>query len=182
MEQPTIVIISGEIQAGKTTFCRLMAERAEDMGLSVRGVLSPAFFEGGRKVGIQVRDVSSGAERSLARLRSSEPGDMETRRWSFDRDAAAWGSRVLEGSTPCDVLIIDELGPLEFERGQGWTAAFRVLEEGEYRAALVVVRPSLLDQALDRWPEADVLSLDPDMDLSEEADQLINQRHLGISG
>ena len=40
---------------------------------------------------------------------------------------------------------MDEIGPLEMDRGEGWTNALEVLRLGEYRLAVAVVRPSLVD-------------------------------------
>ena len=67
-----------------------------------------------------------------------------TESWHFYADGLAWGREILQHATPCDVLIIDELGPLELVRGQGWVIGLDVLRGGGYRLALVAVRPSLL--------------------------------------
>jgi nucleoside-triphosphatase THEP1 len=40
--------------------------------------------------------------------------------------------------------VVDELGPLEMERGRGWVKAFDVLEDTDFTLALVVVRLELL--------------------------------------
>jgi nucleoside-triphosphatase THEP1 len=46
---------------------------------------------------------------------------------------------------------VDELGPTELQFGQGWIEAITLLREGDYRLALVVVRPTLLHEALPRF-------------------------------
>jgi nucleoside-triphosphatase THEP1 len=51
----------------------------------------------------------------------------------------------LRAATPCDVLVVDELGPLELIHGKGWIVALDILQARNYRAALVVVRPCLLE-------------------------------------
>src|SRR4030043_156033 len=53
--------------------------------------------------------------------------------------------RLLARGTSRCLLIVDELGPLELELGQGLVAALAVLNEGAFSLALVVVRPELLD-------------------------------------
>ena len=58
-----------------------------------------------------------------------------------------WGNRVLASSLPCDLLLIDELGPLEFNLGLGWVSALDLIQSGQYRQALVVIRPELLAKA-----------------------------------
>jgi nucleoside-triphosphatase THEP1 len=75
-------------------------------------------------------------------------------------DAVAWGNQILRETVPCDLLVIDELGPLEFNREEGWIKAFDVLESGDYRSALVVIRPTLLDDALERWDVERIINVD----------------------
>lgn len=53
------------------------------------------------------------------------------------------GQSVLEISLPCDLLIVDELGPLELTHQMGWRAALEILPRAGYRLALVVIRPEL---------------------------------------
>jgi nucleoside-triphosphatase THEP1 len=169
MPESRILIVTGEIGSGKSTFCMLVIDQARQAGLRVTGLLSPAVFEEDEKTGIQVVDLGRGASRRLAWLRSGQARAVETKRWSFDPEAVAWGGRVLSRAVPTELLVIDELGPLEFERGEGWMEGLRVLDEGEYRAALVVIRPSLVSEAQSRWPGAEVLSVVPGDDLESKA-------------
>ena len=48
-----------------------------------------------------------------------------------------------------DYLFVDELGPLELERGEGLTNAVELLKSGESKKAFVVVRPHLVCKAKD---------------------------------
>ena len=52
-----------------------------------------------------------------------------------------WGNQTLNTSTPCDVLVVDELGPLEFERGIGLQNGFTAIDSRNFDFALVVIRP-----------------------------------------
>jgi nucleoside-triphosphatase THEP1 len=173
MPESRLLIVTGEIGSGKSTFCKLVVDQARQAGLRVTGLLSPAVFEDGDKTGIQVVDLGRGVSRRLARLRSGPTRAVETKRWSFDPEAVAWGGRVLSRAVPTELLVIDELGPLEFERGEGWMEGLRILEEGEYRAALVVIRPSLVAEAKSRWPGAEVLPLVPGEDLESKAQRIL---------
>jgi hypothetical protein len=58
------------------------------------------------------------------------------------------------------VLVVDELGPLELVRNQGWTAGLDVLRAGRYRLALAVVRPSLLACFEDRLGTSEFVRLE----------------------
>jgi hypothetical protein len=54
----------------------------------------------------------------------------------------------------------DELGPLEWQHGQGWSAGLAAVETRAFLTALVVVRPSLVELAQARWPDAEVLPVE----------------------
>jgi nucleoside-triphosphatase THEP1 len=77
---------------------------------------------------------------------SSVPADG----WTFDESGVAFGRAVLEACVhaPCDLLVIDQLGPLELVEGRGWNVAFDLLARGRYAVALVVVNPRVLERAV----------------------------------
>ncbi len=135
-------IITGERGVGKTTFCRRFAEMAGAAGWDVAGLLSLPRYEGEVKTGIQILALRGGESRMMA---STRPDEFEGSRfcgWSFNDSALAWGNEILQRATPCDLLILDEVGPLEFDTGSGLTACFQVLEKTSYRLAIAVVRPA----------------------------------------
>jgi nucleoside-triphosphatase THEP1 len=144
--RPDVVVLSGESGCGKTSLCTQVAGLARVAGLDVAGLLTPPRLANGRKVGMDVQDVRTGRRRPLAVARSgSDPGaGPGTEGWRFDPEGLAWGAGLLGRATPCDVLVIDELGPLELLRGQGWGIGLDVLRAGGYRLALVVIRPGLV--------------------------------------
>lgn len=156
-----ITLITGPRGSGKTRLCQRRADEARAAGHDVAGILSPAIFDGGDKVGIAALDLRTGERRLLARRRSpADPAVLPgTPGWVFDAATLAWADAVLAAATPCDLLVVDELGPLELERAEGWTAALTALDVGNYRAALVVVRRELLSVARARWPAAQVLDV-----------------------
>jgi nucleoside-triphosphatase THEP1 len=157
--QGRLVLITGPRGVGKTTLCTHFAAAAHEAGLDVAGLLSPPRLADGRHVGIDVRDLRSGEQRALAERRSTTNGP-HTDRWAFHADALAWGEARLREATPCDLLIVDELGPLELAQGKGWQEALATLEKRAFRLALVVIRPEWLETASARWPEAQVVAVD----------------------
>jgi nucleoside-triphosphatase THEP1 len=90
----------------------------------------------------------------------------------MDPEVLKWGESILLNSTPTRVLIIDELGYLEFEKNSGWTCAFDILEEGTYEVAIITVRVSLLPQALKRWETARVIHLEEPSQITAQAADL----------
>jgi nucleoside-triphosphatase THEP1 len=147
MKYPAIWMISGERQAGKTSFCQELARMARQSGWEMGGILSPAVFEQGVKIGILAQDVRSGETRRLASLLPQGEEDLQFSSWFFDRRTLAWGNAIFETCLPCDLLVIDEIGPLELNHQMGWTAAIPTLSIPRYRLALVVLRPELFETA-----------------------------------
>lgn len=78
---------------------------------------------------------------------------MTAGRYCFDPEALAWGEDVILNAVPCDLLVIDELGPLELTEGRGWVAALDILRRREYGLALIVVRLALVARLRSAIPE-----------------------------
>ena len=168
----TLVIVTGDRGAGKTTFCARLIELARSDSRSIGGVLSPAVFNQGEKIGIDAIDLRTHERRRLADRFDPAHQGPNTRRWSFHAATVEWGNTVLQSAAPCDVLIVDELGTLEFDRGEGWLTGLTVLDAGEYQLGLVVIRPELLPQARQRWPQARVIAIEAADRAGVEADRL----------
>ena len=150
-------LVCGERGSGKTQVCAGLAQLLSLYGEDLAGLISPGVFIDGRKVGIEAYDLRSQQRRRLATLRAAQDAaEITTKEWAFDSAALAWGDGVLRSATPCGVLIVDELGPLEFEQGRGWTAGLDALDGRDYRMAVAAIRPELLETARQRWPGAAV--------------------------
>lgn len=140
-------IVTGWRGSGKTTFCRQAVGTARQMGWRPAGLLSPAVFENGQKTSIWAEDIQSSQKCLLAAITPQTDADLAFGDWYFSQETLTWGNRVLQSSLPCDLLLIDELGPLEFNLGLGWVSALDLIQSGQYRQALVVIRPELLAKA-----------------------------------
>lgn len=127
---------------GKSTVCREAAARARAGGHACGGIVTLSRPDGSR----DVLDVGSGDVRRLT-LAPGASGGVVQGRFRFDPRVVAWGNGLLAAAVPCDLLVVDELGPLEIERGAGWVRAFDVLREGDFALAVVVVRPELVARA-----------------------------------
>lgn len=147
MTTPLLWALTGERRAGKTTFCRLLVKLARAANRDVAGLLSPAIVENGLQTGILAEDIRTGESRHLASVSRQSPEDIPYGKWYFDPHTLAWGNRVLTNSPPCDLLIIDELGPLELTYRMGWQKALEILPQGGYKVGLAVIRPELLEAA-----------------------------------
>ena len=109
----------------------------------------------GAKIGFEAVDVGCGERWPLART-DQELGGPRVGPYSLDPAALARALKVLRraataetGATvPCDLLILDEIGPLELEQGEGFAPILDLLPLEGPTHTLIVVRPAFLDQLL----------------------------------
>jgi len=137
-----VLVVTGGRRTGKTSACVRSVERARRLGLDCAGLLSPARLEDGERVGSDVVDIRSGKRRHLSDIVQDDMGGRPRHR--FDPDGLAWANERLRDACPAELLVIDELGPLELRFQQGWTNALDALTPGAFGLAIVVVRPALL--------------------------------------
>ncbi len=148
------VLLTGQRGVGKSTWCAALAKLAQRHGWHVEGIWSPAVLVQGVKIAIDLEDLATGERRRLATGLGNEARSAYGLRWHFDEGTLAWGNAVLVKVDKADLLILDELGPLEFTHGEGLTEGIRLLDGGRYQLAVAVIRPELLPQARRRWPGA----------------------------
>jgi nucleoside-triphosphatase THEP1 len=162
MKQPRLTLISGERGSGKTSLCAtvLAAYRKQARDLAqASGVLSPAVIVEGVKTGIDALSVADGERRPLARLRTESSNGLMTPSWDFEEATIDWVNSLLSETGETELLIVDELGPLELARGEGFMAAIPLLQAGRYRVALAVVRSELLPSARKNLPVSGVIEI-----------------------
>jgi nucleoside-triphosphatase len=152
-------ILTGELGIGKSTCCASIAEQARAAGFTVSGLFSQGVFERGEKIGIDLVAVETSERRRLGYLKRFGGQGLPVGKWFFNPDTIAWGNDILRKTGLCDLIIIDELGALDLDRGGGFQEGIRLLDEDCYHRALVVVRSEWVPVAQDRWPHAQVIKL-----------------------
>ena len=155
---PQLILVTGLKGAGKTTWCTQLSALANEKGLDVQGILSPGRYSDQRKIGIDVMDLKTGEQRPLANLREKDSEGILTPRWTFVSETLMWANQLLEKVKDSDLVIIDEIGPIELLRNEGFVAGLDLIDQERYRVACVAVRPSMLPKILQRWPKALVVS------------------------
>jgi nucleoside-triphosphatase THEP1 len=168
-----VILISGERRVGKTTL--LLHVRAGANRLRLGGFLSVARFEGDEKTGIDLMDAATGeitplavAESDGTQIHTNEhilTNEVMTGHYRFNPGALAAGLRYATAGQGADVFLVDELGPLELLRGEGWADVIPMIRARDFGAALVVVRPELIEVAREQMrlpPETPVITVNED--------------------
>jgi len=172
---PRILVLSGPSGCGKTRLCARVVEMARAQGLAVGGVLTVPRYSGEHKVGLDVQDVRTARSWPLAEG-AAGPDGPTTGAWYFHTSGLEAGRQALEHAVPCHILVVDELGPLELDRGGGWRAALDVLASGQFRLGLAVVRPALVPRFLELLGTADVPVVQVTLDGCEAlADRILSE-------
>lgn len=157
--KPGLALVTGEKGFGKTRWCMDLVEHARTLDLKLCGLISPAIFEGDQKVGIDLLNLNTGERRRLAYRTGDTEGDLRTSDWQMVAETLDWGNSILASIDSCDLFILDEVGPLEFQHGIGLIAGLNILDSCKNFPAVVVIRPSLLFIAHKRWPWAQLINI-----------------------
>lgn len=142
-------LLIGDRQAGKTSVCQRLVQAARARGLRVGGIIAPAVYNGRECVGYRVIDLTTGRSATLATL--AGPGAEQVGRFHFTAEGLTLGRTALNeaAGSPLDLVVVDEVGPLELAGG-GWSEPVdRLL--GRVGGTLLTVRRSLATRVAQRW-------------------------------
>jgi iron complex transport system ATP-binding protein len=137
-----VVIVTGDIGAGKTTVCQRVIELAQDRGYTCGGILT---FKAPDK-SLTVLDIQTG-EREVFASTDKDFNGPRTPKYSFSPEGIDFGIRAIENGAASDVLIVDEIGRLELG-GEGFTKSLELIKAGRVKNAILVIRTQLLDDFL----------------------------------
>ncbi len=147
MLEPRIVLLTGERQVGKTTLCLRLTDILRQAGLKVTGLITQ--HTGPHD--LEVHELSGNAVYPLTLPYDAEAG-LLMGRFRMDPTALQQGCQAIRASFPTQIFILDEIGPLELLRGQGWASALNLLRHEKLVLAFVVVRSELLIKAICHLP------------------------------
>lgn len=138
------LLVVGEPGSGKSSWCREYIDRRRESGSIVGGILCPAIEKHGQRIGSSAVDLLTGDEIPFSRLARHKFGGGETvGDYSISRRGILFARTAIEKAVAnrCDVVVIDEVGPLELS-GRGLMSAVE-LALASPADVLLVVRSSL---------------------------------------
>ena len=139
--QMKISIVTGPIRSGKTTYLQKLIKEKKDLA----GILSPVmndirFFQ----------NIVNGEMKSMETT-SEDSSALQIGRFHFSQIAFDWASEVIENacSNQTDVVIVDEIGPLELQ-DKGFAKLLKsILMKNNFSGELIlVIREKMLDEIL----------------------------------
>ena len=139
----SLFVLTGPVHSGKTTFLAGASARWKASGLDVGGFLSVLRRDDGRGPGYDLFDLKDGTSLPFLAHKGEADGPS-VGPWHFFPAVLEKAKAILGRDSGADVLVVDEIGPLELG-GEGlWPAFEKALEYGA--RCLCVVRDSILDE------------------------------------
>jgi nucleoside-triphosphatase THEP1 len=162
-----LLVLTGQPGSGKTTRCRQLVQEARGAGLAVRGIVT---IDEHAAAGVMrwTEDLRTGERILLGRKAPAGETALGGPRWSLDEAALERCDAILTSACPADLLVIDEVGPVELLHRRGALAGVRRALSGTYDVAVVVVRPWLVPRFTELFPEPDA--------------EVVNVRDTGVLG
>lgn len=149
------LLVVGEPRSGKTSWCREYIEGQRKCGCSVGGVLSSPIEKQGQRIGFDVIDLLTGKQAPFARLSRLErfKAGEAVGDYTISRRGISFARRAIERAVEsrCDLVVIDEVGPLELG-GKGLMPAVELALASPVNV-LIVVRASLREALQRRFPQ-----------------------------
>ena len=154
-----ILLWTGPKHSGKTTGLREVVRLCRRAGLAVAGIAAPGVYENGALAGFDVEDLSTGRRETFLR-RGGSGAAGSVGEYALHEEGVRLGRRALSDAATreADLVVVDELGPLEFASG-GWRDAVDRLARRRAAALLLVVREALVARAAELYgvPKVHVL-------------------------
>lgn len=108
-------------------------------GFSLSGIVAKGVFMGETKIGFDVRDVSNGRSRVLARIDGDISEGFMVGRYVFSSRGFEFAKDALLNYRRGGVVFVDEAGPLELE-GKGYADCIRTLIDSDVSRMYVSIR------------------------------------------
>ena len=149
--KPRVVIITGEIHVGKTTFAQKIVADLLEKNIRIAGFLSIGINENVIRTGFNLVDIGSSRQMELCSDKKNEKR-LKFGRYYFNSDAISLGNEILNANNLSDkqLIVIDEVGNLELN-GQCWSNAIENITRSNTVPQLWIVRKNLLQKISRRW-------------------------------
>ncbi|HDT14358.1 MAG TPA: hypothetical protein ENO03_08405 [Candidatus Aminicenantes bacterium] len=151
-----VLVLTGPLHGGKTTFLERRLPAWAERGLVCRGFLSPAVTDRTGLRGYDLVEIGSGRRRPYLR-REGEAGAESVGPYVFVPSTLDRARSIIRAADPSAVLVVDEVGPLEVQGGGLWPDLRSALDRPGLTALLVAREGIIPDLAAALSPREPVV-------------------------
>lgn len=155
-----VFILTGQINQGKTQFTSKLVEKLQKSGLLISGLITLGNANDKSRNAYNFQNILTVEQTKLC---STEPDPEKPRygRFYFEQTGIEKGCTIILGALtdPPDLLVIDELGPMEINN-RGWAPAIEKIVEAKACAQFWVVRERLVKPMMRKWNVGDIIVFD----------------------
>jgi len=148
--QAVIFILTGAVGSGKTSILKALTSSLREAEIAFDGFLSLRVLENERRVGYDLLDLQDGRREPFLRI-NEKPEEQRVGRFSVLPPGLSLAGRIIDRSRAAELLIVDEIGPLELA-GEGLWPALKEAMRDVRRKFCVVVRDGLVDDVHGLFP------------------------------
>ncbi|EEB74311.1 NTPase [Thermococcus sp. AM4] len=134
------VFVTGPAGVGKTTLVERVAREVERWGYIVGGMITREVRRNGRRIGFKIIALDTGEEGTLASLRGTShlPGVPFGKYVVHVDELERVGvSAIRRALVEADLVVIDEIGPMEYKSDEFVKAVGEVLNSDKHLLAVV---------------------------------------------
>ncbi|MGQ9718999.1 MAG: NTPase [Nitrososphaerales archaeon] len=131
MEHITVWLMTGDPGVGKTTVIVRTISLIRAQGYSIGGMLSREVRVKGERVGFELIDLASGQKGTLASIKLNMGAKFGKYRVSLTDLAEIGAKSLLNAVDFCDIIVCDEIGPMELFSPDFRRAAKVVIDSGK---------------------------------------------------
>lgn len=168
MKRSPVIIITGDIRQGKTTFLKNIISDLEKEKIRMAGFLSFGIERNGERAGFDLFSIHSSARTELCTKKPS-PSWIRYGSYYFNPEGIEAGNEILNLKNLADkqLVIIDEIGPLELQ-DNGWAHGIESICNNLSILQIWVVRRTLTDQVSKKWKTGNVYIFDISSDTIDD--------------
>jgi nucleoside-triphosphatase THEP1 len=139
-----ILVLTGPVHGGKTTFLERSLARWASLGLAPGGFLSIAMTGASGATGYDLLELRTGCRHPYLR-REGKPDAERIGPFFFVPETLELARTIIREAEARELLVVDEVGPLELLGGGLWPALREALSRPGLRC-LLVARAEILEE------------------------------------
>ena len=172
-----VILLSGNPGVGKTTVLMKTVNALKERGIRVGGMISREVREGEGRVGFEIIDIASSRRGWLAHV--NQKGGPRVGRYSVNvEDLNAIGAQAVNFAVEnCEVVAMDEIGPMELFSEEFKDAAWKALDS--HKLVIAVVHWKATDRLINEAKmreDAEIITVT--VENREKLDQQITEKAL----